>query len=236
MLSDTELVNFLGRLGAAQLEMTLALRTALFGRSIGEDFFRWISTPDGHAALEEAMGRLGYSYRVSLTGASDLLVSPNLCESFPVPGVSETFLFQSCMLADCGVVEMTDRFRDLFPNETIFSRPGVLMSAHPLQCASRYGDIVLALGTRPYSDRQTLMALLADANVSASSHLHTTRSNLFCMVARHGDPCIVEAWSDAGWHLDAHATDDAGVDRKLFDPGCLVIAPVGTREKKKKPD
>ncbi len=220
----------MGQLGAFQLESLVALRAALARREIGSDFLRWTGNPDGKDELGEIMERIAYTYRISLTGASELLVplksDPG---TTPMKAIGEPFEFESCILADYGVVEMTERFRDLFPRHWVLERPAHGVDAYILQVAASVKDVIRASGGRRHSDCGHLIAFLRTRD-DPHTALLTTRSNIFCAedpVA--GNPCIIELWHDQGWHLDAHGVDDFG---DLLEPGYRAFVPTGRREKK----
>ena len=231
--SDRDFADLLGKLGAVQLDMLIMLREALFQRKIGPDFLRWAGTGDGKAAFEGAMARTAYAYRVSIAGASELLRFLPHPGIIPLPAVSEKQRFEPCMLTQYGVVEMTDRFRDLLAEHWIMPCDAVGVSPYLLQCPAPAGDIVLALGTRPYANCSMLMHFLAGANDSRTPLL-TVHSNLFCMADVLGaEPCIVELWNNGGWHLDAHIPGD--LDGKPLDPNARVFVPLGMRHKADEP-
>ena len=176
------------------------------------------------------MPHTAYTYRVSTAGASELLQSVRNLGIIPVPAVLEDWYFKPCMLPDYGVVEITDRFRDLLGEHWIMPRDAIGVSPYLLQCHTPPGDVVLALGTRPYADCSMLVHFLAGAN-DPQTPLLTVHSNLFCMADVLGeDPCIVEMWNNGGWYLDAHIPGD--INGKVLDPNARVFVPVGTRERR----
>ncbi len=227
-LTDTDFDEILGKFGALQLELLLALRGALKTRRIGLDFLRWSGSPDGKLALDDAMHQLACDYRFSLSGASQLMKPCSDVGMIQIPPIYGSGRFSDDSFSRCHVVDISERFGRLFPNHRIMCRDSVELFPYCLGVASPNVEIVKALGTRPYADCLMIAHLLDDAQDNAASPLLTTRSNLFCVEdgLGGGHECIVELWNHEGWHLDAFTARD----ERIFEPGCRVFSPGGVRK------
>lgn len=241
-ISSTELSDALTRIGAFDLDLTLALRNALLERDIGGDFLRFAGTYHGKMALDSVCARLAHTYQVSLAGASKLFQFLRDPGTFITREVPEDYQFDPFALAELGVVEVTASFRTYFPTHFVPARPAERVSPYVMQCAARFEDVILACGARPYADCHMLCSMLSEANQHGGHSLYrqittlrklpillTTRFNLFCMLNVFDEPCIVQAWNHDGWHLDAFRSGDY---TQPLQPGCGLFVPVGVRNMK----